>query len=181
MGNGPKVDFKCREGLRQFMHATPESSRDLSAAVAVINSTQRLRTIIRTHWDDCGGWAGFGPRHELFKECPADLRHITGENQIPFRVSLRERCMHARQWPASRENVFDNGITKVSIPANFSDQSYLIDRSTCLGCNEFHEPAALKREQRFVAAHARTAASNQYEPGAFHAEMITLEESVRFI
>jgi len=89
--------------------------------------------------------------------------------------------MYAGERSACWENICDDGITKVSITGNLSDQSYLIDHAACLSCNVLHQPATLKREQRFVAAHARTAPSGQYEPGAIHAEMITLEGSGRLI
>jgi len=178
-GDRPEIDGERRKSVGYFMDATIESSGDLRGAPAVISCAQRLRALAgidRYHGESL---AALGPRHELFEERLVDLRHIAGENQIPFRVTLREGRMYAGQWSATRENIFDNGITKVSIPANFSDQRYLIDRSASLACNEFHEPAAMKWQESLVAAHPQTTAASQHEARAFHAEMITLEGSGR--
>lgn len=181
VGNGPKIDFKCCEGMRHFVNATVERAYNLGSATAVISRAQRLWNAIRAHGDNGGGSSEFCPRHKFREERLANLRHVARENQIPFGASLGKRRMYTGERSASWENIFDYGITKVSIAANLSDQGDLIDHAAGLGCHVFHEPEPLKREQRFVAAHPRAAPSGQYEPGVFHAEMITLEGLRRFI
>jgi hypothetical protein len=181
VGNGPKIDVECCQGLGYFMSAMLERAGGLNRTPAVIRRTQWLRNTIRPHRDYGRGLASFRARHKLRQERCGDLRHIAGQNQIPLGAGLSESCMYARERPAPWENVFNDGITKVSIPADPSDQSYVISHATCLRCNVFHQRTSLKWEVGFVAAHARTAPSSQYERGAVHAEMITLGRSAGII
>jgi len=84
--------------------------------------------------------------------------------------------MQASQRSASWENIFDDGITKVSIPADFSDHGYVIRNAARLSQNVFHERASMKGEQSLIATHTRTAPPGQYERRPMHPEMITLED-----
>ena len=182
VGNGPKIDFKCCEGMRHFVNATVERAYNLGSATAVISRAQRLWNAIRAHGDNGGGSSEFCPRHKFREERLANLRHVARENQIPFGASLGKRRMYAGERSASWENIFDYGITKVSIAANLSDQGDLIDHAAGLGLPRIPRAGALETGANpFVAAHPRAAPSGQYEPGVFHAEMITLEGLRRFI
>ena len=84
--------------------------------------------------------------------------------------------MQASQRSASWENVFNDRITKVSIPSDFSDHGYVIRNAARLSQNMIHERASTKREKGLVAAHTRTAPPGQYERRPMHPEMITLED-----
>ena len=177
MGNRPKIDVECGEGLGYFMDTKLHRARDLSRTPAVIHRAQRLWNGVRAHRDYRGSLAGFRPRHQLNQELRGDLGHIAGQNQIPFGTSLSESRMYSRERPAPREDVFKDRITKVSIPANGPDQSYIASYITRFGCNVIHQWTSFKWKAGFVTAHARTAPSGEYERGAIHAEMITLKES----
>jgi hypothetical protein len=175
----PKIDIEPGEGLGYLVHAVLQSACDGIQAMVVIGRTEWLRNTVRSYRNDCGGIAGLSTRHELYEELAREAWHIAGQHQVPVRVAAGESGMQARKGAAAGEDIFNDGIAKVSIPSDRSDQSYVIRDPPRLRCNVFDERTSLKGQKGLIAAHARTAASSQHEHGALHGEMITLEERAR--
>ncbi len=172
----PKINLQPSQGLGYLVHPVLQSAGDRTYALVVIGRTEWLRNAVWSYWDYRSGVTGLTSRDELYEKLGRDRRHITRQYQVPVGVAAGESGMQAREGSAAREDIFDNGITKVSIPADFSDQSYVACNPSRLECNVFDERTSFKRQEGLIAAHARTAPSGQYEHGALHAEMITLEE-----
>jgi hypothetical protein len=89
--------------------------------------------------------------------------------------------MDARKGPATREYIFDNGITKVTMPAYIPYDRYSIGYLMYFRCDTFQQGSAFEGQKSFIAAHAGTSAASQHEARADHGEMITLKIAPDFI
>lgn len=172
----PKINLQPGQGPGYFVDPIVQSAGDSADALMVIGRTEWLRYTIRSNRNYRSGLTGFSSHHEFHEELGRECRHITRQHQVPVRVASDESGVQAGEGSATREDILNNRITKVSIPVNLSDQYYVAGNPARLRCNVFDERTSIKRQEGLIAAHARTASSGQYEHGALHAEMITLEE-----
>jgi len=179
--NGPKIDIERGETVGDFPNATFQSMRDRSGAGAVVGRAQWLRNTIRADGDHRSCGTCLGALYQLQKEFPPDLRHIASQDQIPLGVTAGQCGMQARERPMPGKYVLDHTITKVSVSCTLSDQGYIVRDAPRLFCHVFDQRMPFHGEQRFIAAHARTAAPGQYERGALHGEMITLGDRAELV
>src|SRR5579859_6606935 len=175
MRHAPQVELERHEAVGHFANALGERTSDRVRAAAAVCGAERLRQSIRTYRKHGVGPTRLSAVHKAGEKFRRNFRHITGHNQIPLGLRDSKGCIDASQGATTGKNILHNGITKVSITAGVSDQSYVTRGYTGLRCNKFHQWPSLKWEQGFVATHAGTLPARQDKRRAFHnGEMITL-------
>ena len=175
VGNGPKIDIEPGERAGNFVNAILQSARNSGGAPAAVSRAQRLRNTIRSDRNYSGGRACICAGSEAGKECGSEVGHVAGDHQVPFRLCMSERGVEAAQGAVTGENIFDDGITEVSIPADLSDQGNVIRHGKHLSGNVLYQRGSIQREESLVASHSRTTPPDEDERRALHAEMITLK------
>jgi hypothetical protein len=179
--HAPNINFQPSQAIRDLSYAAFQRIADRSERPAAIRCAERFGQARRAGRENGIGASTFSAFHNFPQKIGCHIRHIAGHNQVPLGTRNREGCVNARKGPSTGENVFNYGITKVTMPVYIPYDRYSARYRMYFRCNAFHQCSTFERQQRLIAAHAGTPAACQDETRADHAEMITLKIAPDFI
>src|SRR5579859_3901747 len=180
IGDAPNINVEPAEAISHLADAGFQGAGNGFERTAVIGGAERLRQPRWARGKDGICATRGGSLDQFSQKLGSYFGHVAGNHQVPVSGGVLEGCMDAREWPALGEDIFDDRITKVSIPGGLTYQSHISHRPAYLARNAFNQRTSVEQEQCFVLSHTRALAASKHKSGAFHAGMITCRDAQRF-
>lgn len=151
-----------------FAPAAGEEMLEARERAAVVDGAERLGTAGRSGGSQNVGIGSFGSVEQLDEKFAPHGGHVACQHQIPIFSSVGERGKDAAQRPFAGIAIGEHGMAEETIALRIAYQSHVTGRAGNRIGDISGERYAPERQQGFILAHARAAASDQHVSGAAH-------------
>jgi hypothetical protein len=159
-----------REGVHNLADAAREGVVESGAAVLMVHGTERFGHAGRSGGHEGGGCGVNGVVQEEREEAGGDLRHVTGDDQVPGGIRMVKCGEDSAERAFAGVKVGDGNAAGDRFAG--ADEDGATGSLFHLTGDGFDEGEAAKGQTSLIATHARTASAGQNVPRRFHIRMI---------
>ncbi len=169
--NGPAQGAKGSDKILHFEQFEIDGRFHGGKQAAMIDGAQGVDfSLVFGH--DTIGVRGFGGFEEPFQEGRAHLRHIAGDENIPFGLCREERRVQAADGSTILDGIGKDRQTKMDVLFDGSNERDIASGAADLRGDFLHHGRRPERQQGFIAAHAPAGSPDQNESRARHEMMV---------